>query len=204
MMTRQPWQSEMGAMSIATLPEPKSLDEMIQANGDALYEVVNGQYVELPPMSARASYLTSELHGWLWSFAKQHPVGHAVSATVFILDSERDLRRRPDVAFVSKERWPLDRGIPESGDWLVVPDLAVEVISPNDDVESFFKKLKEYFRYKVRQVWIVLPLETEVVVYDSPTVHRTLSADQELDGGDIIPGFRLSLAEYFKQPVAQS
>lgn len=203
MMTRQLRYSRQ-AMSIATVPERKSLDEIVQANGDALYEVVDGQYVELPPMSVLASYLTSRLFLKMGRFVEDNSVGHVVCETIFILDSERDLRRRPDVAFVSKERWPLDQPIPETGDWRVVPDLAVEVISPNDEVESFFEKLKEYFRYQVRQVWIVLPRDKEVLVYDSPTAHRALTADQELDGGDIIPGFRLSLAEYFKQPVAQS
>ncbi|MCI0680579.1 MAG: Uma2 family endonuclease [Gemmataceae bacterium] len=153
-------------------------------------------------MTVLASSLSSRLFLRLGVFVEQHSLGQALSEAVFILDSERDLRRRPDVAFVSKERWPLDRPLPETGDWRVVPDLAVEVISPNDDVESLFEKLKEYFRYNVRQVWIVLPREQEVLVFDSPTAHHTLTAGQDLDGGDIIPGFRLSLAELFKKPVA--
>lgn len=204
MMTRQPRQFEMDAMSIATLPEPKSLDEMIQTNGDALYEVVDGQYVELPSESALTSILTSQLLGWIGSFADDQGAGYVVCKAIFIIDPDRDLRRRPDVAFVSKKRWPLERPIPETGDWLVVPDLAVEVISPNDVFEEVYKKLKEYFAHEVRQVWVVLPLDKEVLVYTAPTKLHKLTVGQELDGGDIIPGFRLSLAELFKQPVAAS
>src|SRR5262245_22108202 len=119
-------------MSIATLPEPKtkSLEEAIRANPDALYEVGHGQYVELPPMSALAAILASDLHALLYAHVLNHGLGWCVCEAIFIVDADIDVRRRPDVAFVSKERWPLDKPIPETGDWLVVPDLAVEVISP--------------------------------------------------------------------------
>src|SRR5262245_7242994 len=152
-------------------------------------------------MSALASILTSDLHFYLTSHARQHKQGRAVCETVFVLDPDRDLRRRPDVAFVSIERWPLDKPIPETGDWLVVPDLAVEVISPNDVFAELYKKLKDYFAHGGRQVWICEPQEKEVLVYASPDDHHTLSLGDDLDGGDIIPGFKLSLADLFRQPV---
>ena len=110
-----------------------------------------------------------------------------------------DLRRRPDVAFVSTARWPLDRLIPEAGDWEVVPDLAVEVVSPTDTMEEVLAKMHEYFEKGVRQVWIVVPMRQQVHVFDSPTRSRILAAVDELDGGELLPGFRLPLARLFQR-----
>src|SRR5262249_47931107 len=83
---------------------------------ETLYEVVNGQRVELPPMGVYASWIASRLHFNMGYFVEAGRLGTAVMETLFILDAKRDLRRRPDVAFVSIESWPLERLIPEEGD----------------------------------------------------------------------------------------
>jgi Uma2 family endonuclease len=80
----------------------------------------------------------------------------------------------------------------------VVPDLAVKVVSPNDLFQHVLAKMREYFQAGARQVWIVLPVEGEVYVYNSPTDVRILSSCNELDGGTLLPGFRLSVATLFK------
>ena len=136
---------------------------------EALYEVVNGQRVELPPMSTYATWVTSRLDQRLGPFVEEGRLGTVVTEALFILDRERNLRRRPDVAFVSTERWPLERLIPEAGDWEVVPDLAVEVVSPSDTMEEVLAKMHEYFEKGVRQVWIVVPMRQQVHGFDSPT-----------------------------------
>src|SRR5436309_15639617 len=124
-------------MSSATLTEPAALPD------EALYEVVNGQKIEKPPMSAEALWLASRLQNRLGPFAEDHGLGTVVTEMMFILDPAADLRRRPDVAFVSAERWPLDRSPPYEGDWEVVPDLAVEVISPSNSVDDLLDKVAE-------------------------------------------------------------
>jgi Uma2 family endonuclease len=119
-----------------------------------------------------------------------------------VLDAEHNLRRRPDVAFVSTARWPLDRALPRTGDWDVVPDLAVEVISPNDVFKDVLAKVREYFHYGVQVVWVVAPEERQVYVYDSPTHVRILAGQDELTGGDLVPGFRLPLVHLFQHAAA--
>lgn len=91
-----------------------------------------GKVVELPETGTFASFVAMALFEALRSYLREHQRGRAAHEMVFVIDEARDLRRRPDVAFVSFQRWPADRVIPEEGDWVVVPDLAVEVISPND------------------------------------------------------------------------
>jgi Uma2 family endonuclease len=107
-------------------------ENVLTVQDEPLYEIVNGQRVDLPPMSAYATWLASCLHGQLWPYAREKGLGMSVAEMLFVLDAEHNLHRRPDVAFVSTARWPLDRALPETGDWDVVPDLAVEVISSND------------------------------------------------------------------------
>ena len=164
---------------------------------DALYEVVNGQSVELPPMGAYAGWIASRLDQRLGPFAEKGRLGTVVTEVLMIPDSERNLRRRPDVAFVSAERWPFNRQVPEVGDWEVVPDLAVEIISPNDLFADVLSRMHEYFENGVRQVWIVVPMKQQVYVFASPTQVRILTAAEELDGGDLLPGFRLPIAHLF-------
>jgi Uma2 family endonuclease len=168
---------------------------------DGLYEVVNGLRVELPPMSLYAGLVASRLGYRLGPFVDERRLGIVVTEVLFIVDPKRNLRRRPDVAFVSAERWPLDRLIPETGDWEVVPDLAVEVISPSDTWEEVLAKIDEYFDKGVRQVWIVTPLSQKVYMLDSPTRVHVLTTADELDGGNLLPGFRLSLARLFQRQM---
>jgi Uma2 family endonuclease len=100
---------------------------------------------------------------------------------------------------VSKDRWALDREIPEVGDWEVIPDLAVEVISPNEVHEDVLMKVNEYFAFGVRTVWVVVPRTREIYVYRTASDVRILTATDELDGGDLLPGFRLPLADLFRR-----
>jgi Uma2 family endonuclease len=156
-------------------------------------------------MSTYASLVASRIVLRLGSHADKHGLGTVIGEGVFILDAARDLRRRPDVAFVTAAKWPLDRPVPETGDWQMVPDLAVEVVSPNDVLQEVFTKMREYFRYGARQVWIVLPIDREVYVYDSPTSPHVLTAADDLDGGSLLPGLRLPLGTLFQpQPQAPS
>jgi len=155
-------------------------------------------------MSIYASWITARLDHRLGPFAETHSLGTVIPEALFILDAERDLRRRPDIAFVSSQRWPLGRELPESDDWAVIPDLAVEVVSPNDLLKDVLAKMREYFQAGVSQVWIVLPTERQVYVYNSPTDVRILGSTDELDGGKLLPGLRLSVAALFTReaPVA--
>ena len=185
-------------MATAITLEPAPVPGSFLAE-EPLYEIVNGQQVELPPMSIYAVCIASCIHGYLFIYAQANRTGRAVTEGLFILDPQRNLRRRPDVAFVLAAKWPLDRPIPPSGDWELVPDLAVEVVSPNDLFEDVFAKLEEYFQVGVRLVWIVVPMRRQVQVYDSPTAVRILKEGDELDGGTLLPGFRLSVATIFQR-----
>jgi Uma2 family endonuclease len=102
------------------------------------------------------------------------------------------------VGFVSYERWPRSTPVPADEGWPVVPDLAVEVVSPSNSAFEIKRKIREYFAAGVRLVWVVYPDETHVECYDSPTSVRILDRSQTIDGGDVLPGFQLALTDLFE------
>jgi Uma2 family endonuclease len=186
--------------ALATLQPPMA--QVGQVKEEPLYEVVNGQKVELPPMSIYASRIAAKLQTCLEVHAAAYSLGMVVTEALFILDAEHDLRRRPDVAFVSTSKWPLDRPLPETGDWEIVPDLAVEVISPNDGFNDVLAKKDEYFRLGVQQVWLVSSTSRQIHIYDSTTQVRILTADDELDGKPLLSGLRLPVGSLFQAQPA--
>src|SRR5207248_11543481 len=144
--------------------------------------------------------VATNLLGELAFFSRAHPIGWPLSEMLFRLPLHGSRNRRPDVAFVSFERWPKNRPIPPRDNaWEVVPDLAVEVISPHDLADEVIQKLTEYFQAGVRLVWIIYPQQRLVYVYDSPTRVRGLSQADDVDGGSVLPGFRVSLANLFPE-----
>ena len=87
--------------------------------------------------------------------------------------------------------------MPQARAWAVIPDLAVEIVSLTNSAYEVADKLEEYFKAGVRQVWIVYPRHSKVCVYTSTTANRILAPGDELDGGDVLPGFHLSVTDLF-------
>lgn len=180
------------AGSAALPPLPEILDE-------PLFEIIDGQRVELPPMSAFASVTVSLLVSKLNQFAESKNLGVAVAEVLFRLNLNGG-NRRPDGAFVSYQRWPKGKPIPlRDNAWDVVPDLTIEVISPNDLAEELMTKIDEYFRSDVKLVWVIYPATRLVQVYESLTRVGVLTQADELDGGKAVPGFRLPLTVLFQE-----
>jgi Uma2 family endonuclease len=162
------------------------------------YEVVDGLIVEEPPLGAHEGWIASLLDQSMGHYASTHRLGRVAAEILYVLEGDPRLRRRPDVAFVSRERWPLDRPVPREAAWDVVPDLAVEITSPTDMVDELMDKLGEYFVAGVRLVWVIYPKHRRIYAYDSPTSVRILQVGDELDGGAVLPGFRFPLARLFE------
>jgi Uma2 family endonuclease len=169
---------------------------------DGLYEIVNGQRVELPPMSAYEVQIASFLVVNLGVFANEHQLGRVVGEMLFALRAEQGLQRRPDVAFVSYQKWPRGRAVPRTNAWEVVPDLAIEVVSPTNFAEEVVTRVLDFFQAGTAQVWVVFPAVRQVYVYQSPTQVQILTRDGELDGGPVLPGFRLPVAALFEDESA--
>jgi Uma2 family endonuclease len=157
-----------------------------------LYEVVDGTREE-KPVSGYATWIADELRDRLSPFVRERQLGRVHTEMLFILDAVRNLRRRPDVAFVSAEKWPVGQPPPGSGDWDIVPELAVEVLSPSNTYEAVIRKLRHYFDCGVREVWLISPQERLVQVYSSLDKVRNVRRDEEL-ATELIPGWSIPVA----------
>jgi Uma2 family endonuclease len=184
---------------MATVTPERSDDLTKLSAPDALYEVIDGQCVE-KAVGAYECWLAAVVFGALDPYLKANRLGRAVQEMIFDLRPTFNRERRPDVSFVSFDRWARDRRIPQTRSWAVAPDLTVEIISPSNTADEVAEKLEEYFKVGVRLVWVVYPRQFKVYVYASPTAVRVLALDDELEGGDVLPGFHMSLRALFEQP----
>lgn len=171
----------------------------LPSEDEPLYEVVDDQIVELAPMGAYQVWLANELFAYLRSFARQHRLGRAVQEMLFDLGPAMRRKRRPDVAFVSYARWPQQQRVPNTEAWNVIPNLAVEVMSPSNTGDEIVDKVAEYFQAGVECVWVVYVLREQVYVYDSPTQVRIFTRHDQLPGEPVLPHFRLPLASLFDE-----
>jgi Uma2 family endonuclease len=165
---------------------------------EPLYEIIDGQRVELPPMSILASRVASRLFAQLGHHLHGKALGEALVEMLVHLPLPVDRNRRPDLAFVSAERIAQAPAQPGSDNaWDVVPELLVEVVSPNDLAEEIMERLSEYWTAGAKLVWIVYPTQRLVYVYESLRQVRILGEADELDGGSVLPDLRIPLAPLF-------
>lgn len=164
---------------------------------DMHLELSEGELIVMTPAGGEHGEATFQLGRYIGNFVYDNDLGRCTAAeTGYILHKNpngRDVVRAPDVGFVKKER-ALD-GFPKNYIPLA-PDLAVEVVSPNDEAQDIDKKVQEYLRYGTRLVWVVYPATKSVMVYTLDSIFR-LILDDSLDGGDVLPGFSLPLKKIF-------
>ncbi len=106
--------------------------------------------------------------------------------------------RRPNLAFVSYERWAKDAPPPHPVAWEVIPDLVVEVLYETDQSWDVLAKIHQYFHAGVRAVWLLYPNLEVFHIFDSFTQIRVLTRDDILAGGDVISGFQVPLSSVFE------
>ena len=166
---------------------------------DRLYELVDGILVE-KTVGIEESWLAVKLAGLLNLYVEPRNLGFVTGADgMYRLTMGRV--RIPDVAFVSWKRIP-DGKFPEEPIPDLVPDLAVEVISPNNTPKEMTEKLKEYFEKGILLVWFVRPRSRTVDVYTSADQFTRLPASATLDGGDVLPGLAIVVGDLFRKPAA--
>jgi Uma2 family endonuclease len=184
-------------MATVTSPELDEIEQPIIEPDDE-YEVVDGRIVEEPHLGMFEHRMAYRLAVSISFFDPSGRLGEVVPDGLFILRHNPMLRRRPDVAFVSTQRWPTDRSPIREVAWDVIPDIAVEFTSPSDLIDDLMDKIEEYFAAGVRLVWVIYPKQRKLYAYQSPTSVAVLSEGDELDGGAVLPGYRLSLTPLFE------
>ncbi len=168
----------------------------VDGDNKRLVELIDGTLVEktMGAYEGRLGYLVGH---FLEDYLEEHDlgVGFGADSTLRILPRQV---RLPDVSFVSWTKLP-NRELPAESVAVLVPDLAVEVLSESNTRREMERKRKDYFTAGVRLVWQIDPDTRSAEVFIGPDKPTAIGPDGELDGADVLPGFRLSLARLFER-----
>ena len=174
------------AEEFALLPSPED---------GAQQELVNGVVVTMPPPSTYHGLCCNEIVYHLNVHIRPQKLGHvAINDGGVLLSRKPDTVRGPDIAYWSRERMPEP---PRKGYAEIVPDLVVEVLSPSDVFLQSLRKVQQYFRAGVREVWLAVPEDRSVAVCRPGQEQVILSNGDTLTGGEVLPGFSCAVADLF-------
>ena len=180
-------------MTIASLTTVEQLERM---GPDARYELVRGGLVRMTPTGGKPSEIGIWIGAQLLLHVRPRGLGRVYGADGgFVVAHDPDTLLVPDVGFVRMDRLPSEA---EQERFLrLVPDLVVEVVSATDRPGNVDAKAAMYVEAGARLVWVVEPRRRVVRVYRPGEPVVELGEGQVLDGGDVVPGFRLAVEDVF-------
>ena len=178
-------------------------EELLDLPDAVRYELVNGHLVERS-IGTESSWVGGELHGLIRDFVRARRLGWVLpaDASYQCFPDSPDKVRKPDVSFIRFGRLP-DERLPV-GHCLIAPDLAVEVVSPNDLVYEVEDKVEEYLNAGVRLVWVIHPNVRTVWTYRLDRSFAGLRESDLLSGEGVIPGFECIVRDLFPPKSAPS
>jgi len=166
-------------------------DVVIACRSGPFCELIDGTLVE-KPIGILESFLASLMLQFVGPFVRLNRLG-LTNAPDGMYRMIHGNIREPDVSFTSRKRVP--NPMPQVGGWC--PDLCMEILSPSNTPKEMSRKRTEYFDAGCRLVWEIDFRKRTVLVYNSVDSHTRLADADTFDGGDVLPGFTLSLAELF-------
>ena len=173
--------------------QPTTAEEFWAAPRFERSEVINGEEIELMPPGFDHGEYAGDIYMALRLFVRAHTLGRVSTEAGFVLERDPTIVRSPDVSYVEAVRL---EGV-DTSKWIEgAPTLAVEIVSPGDLWSEVEDKVALYLRCGTRVVWIVDPATKTVQVRHDGDVH-IFRQNETLDGGDMLPGFRLPLPEIF-------
>jgi Uma2 family endonuclease len=172
-------------------------EELLRMPDDGFrYELVRGELRKMGPAGSEHGYIAGEVLSELRNHVKANGLGRTyIAETGFKIYSNPDTVRAPDAAFVSRER--LEAQGEMQGYRPGTPDLAVEVVSPNDTHSEVVEKALEWLEAGCKMVIVVEPKRKTATVYRSREDIRILTEGDAIDGADVVPGWRLPVTEIF-------
>ena len=179
-------------------------DDLLTMPEGKHFELVYGEFVE-KDVGWESEWIGTNLIAILWTYCRQHGGwvnGSSAGYRCFgeSIPDDPDRVRKPDVSYIAPGR--IAAGRLPTGHCEVVPDLVIEVNSPNDRYSAVEAKVDEYLQAGVRLVWVIDPQTESVRVHRLNGTVRDLGLDDELDGEDVAPGFHCAVRELFATPSA--
>jgi Uma2 family endonuclease len=172
-------------------------EELLRMPDDGMRrELVRGELHEMAPSGHTHGRVVMKFSWPLGQYVEEHDLGAVYAAeTGFLLATDPDTVRAPDVSFVRRDRLAL--ASEAKGYFPGAPDLAVEVISPGDVYTEVEEKVGEWLEAGTRMVVVINPRNRTVKVYRSVTDVHVLTEHDTFDGGDVVAGFQLSVRRLF-------
>lgn len=185
--------AELPYVPAMTPPAPVTADELLHTHvSDKRVELVRGVVVVREPPGFRHGSMTMALGTQLSEYVTAKALGRVFTSEIgFRLASDPDTVRAPDVAFITRERLP-EPGL--VGYPALAPDLVVEVLSPHDRPGETLGKVGDWLEGGARLVWVVNAERRVARVYRADGSEVSVSADESLDGEDVVPGFSCLLS----------
>ncbi len=181
--------------------KPVTAQQLLSLPDQDRFELVNNEIVERC-MGWESELFGSRLLIQLGAYCEQAGLGEVNGSNAsyqcfgHAFPDDPDRVRKPDVSFIAAKRLPRSSEI--KGHCMIAPDLAVEVVSPHDlygDVEA---KVDEYLQAGVKLVWVVDPRTKSIRIHRPDGTVQDLGLKDELNGEDIVPGFRCAVSHIFK------
>jgi Uma2 family endonuclease len=188
-------------MNMVLKEQPHTLaafEKLIAQRPDRRFELIQGEIVEKMPTQLHA-YIIGMLNGFLFVFLRQNPIGYVLIEARYRLPNDPENDLIPDLSFISKTRGPLV----QSGPAPYMPDLAVEAQSEGQSDKFMLDKAQVYLANGSRMVWIIYSAK-QVVEVLTPTDRQLLTANDTLSGGDVLPGFSVTVRDLFPVEEAQA
>ena len=182
---------------MSTRTRPMTAADLLRFDDDTVrVELVRGELETMPLPGGRHGRIGSKILRRLGNHVEANDLGETYAAeTGFLIERDPDTVRGADAAFVSRDRLA-GLGDP-AGHLPIAPDLVVEVVSPSDRPGRIETKLADWLAAGARLVWWMDPDRRAVVEHRPGVEPRTLGEADTLDGGDVVPGFRLPVADLF-------
>lgn len=172
--------------------------ELLAMPSDARFELVEGRLVPMPPTSDDHGSSTSDLHVEIGYYVRSSDLGRSYAAeTGFLLARNPDTVLAPDFALIVRER--LNYESTGRGYVPIAPDLIVETRSPSDRLTEMEAKIRRWLSFGVRIALLLDPQRKTVTVFETGNEPVTLTPDDTLNGGDVLPGFSLPLRRIFPE-----
>jgi Uma2 family endonuclease len=180
---------------MATMEPITTAEQLFHAPELGRCELVRGELIMMSPAGSQHGAVAAELGGILRNFVKPRALGIVLGAeTGFRIGTNPDTVRAPDAAFIRSDR--VGAKLPQ-GFFPGAPDLAAEVLSPDDRAGEVLAKVMGWLEAGCVTVWVVDPRTQAVTVYHDRGKALVLGSTDTLTGGDLLPGFSVPVADIF-------
>lgn len=179
-----------GAKTLLTVEQFAQLPE----DEATRYELDQGELIEVSGPTYQHNRIRGKIETTLNLFLAEHPLGEAVAEQEFRIT--KDTVRRPDVAFIRREaaaRIDKSRSILDC-----VPDLVIEIVSPNDAAEQVMRRVGQHLTHGSRAVWVIYPVERKIFAYGPNDEVRVFGVGKNLEASALLPGFSIAVSRIFE------